>query len=253
MSKQKSKAELIKHKDRALASLDSYLTSLIQSNNNDLNGKADKLSYWLEDYSRYLSFETSFNPSSLKRYKRGDIIQVHLGYRLCSEEGGLHYAVVLDKANNIHSPVITVVPLTSIKPNKDLSRLKPTEILLGDTIYQQMYDKAKNKSQELNAALSQVEDGLNHLPSDNPSYKFLLDELEQKLKEIHTDITFYDKLKQQINGMKKGSIALVNQITTVSKIRIYDPKTSRDILGGIRLSSEKLDLIDQCIKNNYIK
>ncbi len=29
--------------------------------------------------------------------------------------------------------------------------------------------------------------------------------------------------------MKCGSIALVNQITTISKIRIYDPKTDHDI------------------------
>ena len=42
------------------------------------------------------------------------------------------------------------------------------------------------------------------------------------------------------------------QITTVSKIRIYDPKTSYDVLHGIRLSNEKLDLIDEAIKNLYI-
>ena len=51
--------------------------------------------------------------------------------------------------------------------------------------------------------------------------------------------------------MKKGSIALVNQITTVSKIRIYDPKTDHDILSNIRLSDEKLDLIDQEIAKKF--
>lgn len=51
--------------------------------------------------------------------------------------------------------------------------------------------------------------------------------------------------------MKCGSIALVNQITTISKIRIYDPKTDHDILSGIRLSNEKLDLIDDEIQKNY--
>ena len=51
--------------------------------------------------------------------------------------------------------------------------------------------------------------------------------------------------------MKRGSIALVNQITTISKIRIYDPKTDHDILSGIRLSNEKLDLIDDEIQKKF--
>ncbi len=34
---------------------------------------------------------------SLRRYKRGEIVKVHLGFNVGSEEGGLHYAVVLDK------------------------------------------------------------------------------------------------------------------------------------------------------------
>lgn len=48
--------------------------------------------------------------------------------------------------------------------------------------------------------------------------------------------------------MKTGSIALVSQITTVSKIRIFDPKTMDGALAGIKLSNEKLDEIDQCLK-----
>ena len=46
-------------------------------------------------------------------------------------------------------------------------------------------------------------------------------------------------------------MALVNQITTVSKIRIYDPKTDHDVLSGIKLSNEKLDLIDKEIIKLY--
>ena len=51
--------------------------------------------------------------------------------------------------------------------------------------------------------------------------------------------------------MKHGSIALVSQITTVSKIRIYDPQTDHDILSGIKLSNEKLDLIDYEIRKSF--
>ena len=49
----------------------------------------------------------------------------------------------------------------------------------------------------------------------------------------------------------KGSIALVNQITTISKMRIYDPKTDYDVLSNIKLSNEKLDLLDAEIIKRY--
>ena len=51
--------------------------------------------------------------------------------------------------------------------------------------------------------------------------------------------------------MNRGSIALVNQITTISKIRIYDPKTDHDILSTIKLSNEKLNLIDAEIQRKF--
>lgn len=53
--------------------------------------------------------------------------------------------------------------------------------------------------------------------------------------------------------MKSGSIALVGQIKTISKIRIYDPKTNDDVLSKIKLSSETLDKIDDEIKNLFLK
>lgn len=52
--------------------------------------------------------------------------------------------------------------------------------------------------------------------------------------------------------MKKGTIALANQITTISKQRIYNPKKDLDILSGIKLSAEKMSLIDKKIKELYI-
>ena len=62
-----------------------------------------------------------------------------------------------------------------------------------------------------------------------------------------------EKMRKEITKMKKGSIALTSQITTISKIRVYDPKSDYDILSGIKLSNEKLDLIDNEIKKNYLK
>ena len=58
-------------------------------------------------------------------------------------------------------------------------------------------------------------------------------------------------MRNEINKAKLGSIALVGQITTISKIRIYDPKTNFDILRNVKLSNEKLDRIDQEIISNF--
>lgn len=56
------------------------------TNNKETISKADKLAYWLEDYSRLLSFEDDFNPNYLKSYHRGDVIKVNLGYNIGNEE-----------------------------------------------------------------------------------------------------------------------------------------------------------------------
>ena len=60
------------------------------------------------------------------------------------------------------------------------------------------------------------------------------------------------KVSNEASRMKSGSIALVNQITTISKIRIYDPKTDNDILSHIRLSDETLNKIDDEIKKMFV-
>lgn len=91
MGRNLTKEELKRHKEKALAKMEHYIDSLINSPVSKTRGKADKLSYWLEDWSTFLDFESRFSPSSLRRYKRGEIIKVHLGYNIGSEEGGLHY------------------------------------------------------------------------------------------------------------------------------------------------------------------
>ena len=58
-------------------------------------------------------------------------------------------------------------------------------------------------------------------------------------------------MRKEVLKMKQGSIALVNQITTISKIRIYDPKTDYDILSNFKLSNEKLDVLDREITKKY--
>ena len=59
------------------------------------------------------------------------------------------------------------------------------------------------------------------------------------------------KMLQEVQKMKQGSIALVGQITTVSKLRIYDPLYPSDVLSNIRLSSDSLEKLDTKLKALY--
>ena len=73
-----------------------------------------------------------------------------------------------------------------------------------------------------------------------------------QLKETQKEGELLDRISREVQRMKTGSIALSNQITTISKIRIYDPKTNHDILSGIKLTSEELDLIDTELLNQFV-
>ena len=73
------------------------------------------------------------------------------------------------------------------------------------------------------------------------------------MEKFNIDFKYIKKVEKEILKMKKGSIALVSQITTISKQRIYDPKTSSDILANLRVSNNTLDLIDAKIKELFIK
>lgn len=56
-------------------------------------------------------------------------------------------------------------------------------------------------------------------------------------------------MRIEINKMKQDSIALINQITTISKQRFYD-----DIIWRkIRLSNDSLDLVDSYIIKFFYK
>ncbi len=220
----------IAHKQLVLNQLDSLLTYHIENNNLK---KANLLSFWFEDFAKYNLAEENFNPKLLKKYKRGSIIKANLGFNVGNEEGGLHYCIVLDKNNALSSGTLTVIPLTSIKENK---KYNSSTLNLGDEIYLNLKVICDKMSQKL----SKKYENIWKLPAE-------------KVEQFNTDFKYIKKVEKEILKMKKGSIALVSQITTISKQRIYDPKTSNDILANLRVSSNTLDLIDAKIKELFIK
>ena len=248
MGRNLTKEELKRHKEKALAKMEHYIDSLINSPDSKTSGKADKLSYWLEDWSTFLDFESRFSPSSLRRYKRGEIIKVHLGYNIGSEEGGLHYCVVVEKNNSKNSPVITVVPLTSVKKKSDVDHLHKGCIYLGNELYTGLVSKITYIQRPLEKKVFDLKKEVDATYKTHPEdmHKF-----QKDLEDCARDLLLLKRMRNEINKAKLGSIALVGQITTISKIRIYDPKTNFDILSNVKLSNEKLDHIDQEIISNF--
>lgn len=232
--KQLSFEDVRANRDEALKTITSFLDSYIT--NPKKIDKANKFSYWLKDYSLYLSTEENFNPLYLKEYKRGDIIKVNLGYNVDKELGGLHYCVVLDNKNSKAFRTVTVVPLTSIKPEKEYSF---PNIVLGNELYKSIKEKRDNFESIVFTEATKV------ISKNNTKKKGYSDFAQ--LHEIMEDLKLLSKIEEEIKGMKSGSIANVNQIRTISKMRIYNPRKNKDILSDIKLSEESLALIDSAI------
>ena len=156
MSIQKTPMELTEHKDKAMRALDNYLSDLIATSDTQTQSKADKLSYWLEDYVKFLKFEPQFRSTSYKKYKRGDVIKVHLGYNIGSEEGGLHYAIVLENSNSVYSPTVTILPLTSVKPHTNTDSLGRGRLHIGNEIFTSLRAKINAQKQNSSAELKEL-------------------------------------------------------------------------------------------------
>lgn len=257
MSKIKTYEELNKHKQDTLNTLNEYLSNLINSKNDASQSKADKILYWLQTYAKFLDYEKDFNPSRRCRYKRGQVVKADFGFRIGSEYGGLHYSIVMDNNNSIHSPVVTVIPLTSVKPGFTKDRLKKGQVYLGEEIYTKLSDKASSMQNKFFIEIRDLTSTINELSHkeatlSKESRQLALDTCRQRLRELQLKAGLIAKISNEIKRMKHGSIAITNQIVTISKIRISDPKASGNVLSGVRLSSESLDLLDSEIEKLYL-
>ncbi|WP_418370051.1 hypothetical protein [[Ruminococcus] torques] len=162
-------------------------------------------------------------------------MQVDLGFRIGHEEGGLHYAVVLNKKDSPYSDILTVLPLSS---KKEYTTPNKFTIDWGHEIYDKLHQKYMQK---FNNSIQDVK------VSPNPVYA------GEKITIAFTvDTTEADKVQKEIDLMKTGSIGLVSQITTISKIRITKPLHYSDAFAGIKLSDESLNIIDKKICELYI-
>ena len=69
------------------------------------------------------------------------------------------------------------------------------------------------------------------------------------LAELNEKLEYANKFILKTQNMNKDSIVLLNQVTTISKMRLRDPKNNNSILNGIVLSDDTMDKIDEALKN----
>lgn len=260
MGREVTKDIAIQHKKQAIRKIGSVFEAFINNPDDKYLKKADLLAYWLENFSNYLLDEPRFDYSKIPSYKRGDVISVNLGFNVGSEQGGLHYAIVLDNDNQQSSPVITVVPLSSGKESDTYER----DIFLGN----ELYDKLKSKYDKLDISIKEdlqetlkikkiIQQSLKNLkenPTENTEHELinLLTVIEEKIAKLKAEQKTLNIYSKELQKLKKGSIALMEQITTVSKMRIYKPKNEHDLLYGIKYSDGAMDKINEQLKKLFI-
>ena len=251
-----NKEDVIKNKNEAIKMMTDYLDNCLEIDNNTNIKKVNLISYWLKDYIKYIKDEKNFNPINLKTYERGDIIKVNRGFNVGSELGGLHYCVVIDKKNNRNSPVVTVIPLSSQK----IDKINKNSIILGNDIYNKLIEKSNKLIEDNKIEIKENKNKLlietkRLIENNATTYEIFMktNELKNNIAEAFKKLKLAEKINKELQKMKYGSIAIINQIRVVSKQRIYDPKTEFDILSGIKLSDENLNLIDVKMKKMFIK
>lgn len=251
-----NKEDVIKNKNEAIKMMTDYLDNCLEIDNNTNIKKVNLISYWLKDYIKYIKDEKNFNPINLKTYERGDIIKVNLGFNIGSEMGGLHYCVVIDKKNNRNSPVVTVILLSSQK----IDKINKNSIILGNDIYNKLIEKSNKLIEDNKIEIKENKNKLlietkRLIENNATTYEIFMktNELKNNIAEAFKKLKLAEKINKELQKMKYGSIAIINQIRVVSKQRIYDPKTEFDILSGIKLSDENLNLIDVKMKKMFIK
>ena len=228
-----NKEDVIQNKNEAIKMMTDYLDNCLAIDDITNIKKVNLISYWQKDYINYIKDENNFNPTKLKTYERGDIIKVNLGFNIGSELGGLHYCVVIDKKNNRNSPVVTVIPLSSQKTDK----INKNSIMLGNDIYNKLVEKSNKLLEDSKIEIEENKNQLlletkklteNNATSDEIYMRTT--ELNNNITEAYRKLELAEKINKEVQKMKFGSVAIINQIRVISKQRIYDTKTDFNIL-----------------------
>ena len=121
---------------------------------------ANKLLYWLNDWSGYiLPNEKTFNYSDLIKYEQYSIFEANFGFNVGSEAGGLHYGVIIDKDNSKSSKILMVIPFKSLDEGETEEDIDSrTEVYLGDKVFEIEVNRQNEKLRRINIRLQKYEE-----------------------------------------------------------------------------------------------
>ncbi len=247
--------DIIKHKKNSIRLLNNTLEYYLSEGEHQNLKKAQLISKWILEFSNFIRFEDNFDPKKNIAYKRGDIIKVNFGFNIGSELGGVHYAVVIDNNNRHSSDTLVVIPLSSYKIEKNIYE---RDLFIGSEFFSLMVSRNKKLIEDAGKSRDELIKIISVLKNTNVSEtnsdelnKLILDFDKQKSifeKKIETS----KKCLDEVTMMKEGSIVKIEQIRTISKMRIWDPKKTKDILYGIHLSDSTMNKINDKMKELFI-
>ena len=216
------------------------LYNIITSMKGDL---ANKILYWLNDWSGYiLPNEKSFEYSKLIRYEQYSIIEANLGFKVGSEAGGLHYGVILDKNNAKGSKTVMIIPFKSLDEDETENDIdEKTEVYLGNQVFQVEIERQEKQLKKINTKLEKYD-----MEDDKGNY--LLSKNDDEYKRLIKKKSF---IETEISKMSKGTIAQVGQICLMSKMRIYYPTSVSEKLYKVTLSKENIQKIKEKFDELY--
>lgn len=96
-----------------------------------------------------------------------------------------------------------------------------------------------------------IDKNINFASTEADKIKQELEDNATLLAELEEKLEYANKFILKTQNMNKDSIVLLNQVTTISKMRLYDPKNNSSILNGIVLSDDTMDKIDEALKKIF--
>ncbi|GAJ60818.1 type II toxin-antitoxin system PemK/MazF family toxin [Streptococcus parauberis] len=277
MGSDRTNQEIAIHNAQVISDLEEYLHNLTKQG--DPNDKrADKITQWVEVWTKHLKNEKRFNPKSISAFKRGSIVYVDLGFNVGSEYGGVHYGIVLNKIDSRKNHLLHILPLTSTKVSTDTNNLKYFQLNLDNEVHKLLIQKAMNRIAESKEKEKELKDKrkiqndkikelekllkLQDISNINKDFENYFNQeiksIEDSILEINSLLSAYQqqieytiRLIEKINKLKEGSIALLNQFTTISKMRLLDPVNKNSLLTDIVLSTETMEKIDNALNNIF--
>lgn len=195
--------------------------------------KALILLFWLDNWGgKLLKEEATFDYNKVLRFKRGNVVQADFGFKIGSEQGGLHYALVIENDNGKSNQTVMVIPLSSLDESEKPENINNKhEVFLGYSLFTEYIRKLETK----------IERTEKQIVTDKENKK----NLERLEKDLH-------KNKETLIKLNRGSVALINQMCALSKIRIIKPKYVGDDLQGYELPNDKMHDIDAKIMSLFL-